>query len=130
MKYGQIFAVGVFALGLAACQSSPEAGDQNPEKGFAGGEIGKDFNFTTTRSVGLEVAPPADFGDASGLAVQVSLPDGKVLYKGGAAPGKTLKLALAVPSKDQKLDIEVKNAAGQTRLTQATIEKGQAKASF
>jgi hypothetical protein len=92
----------ILVAGLAACSKQP------PPRPLGSAPIPSDFTFATTRGVELRIGVAPSLVQESGMAgVEVSRPDGKILFRGPVRADSTTRLKLAVPTKDDELQVKL-----------------------
>lgn len=87
------------------------------------------FTFETTREVVVNVSATEDKLGGTHGALEIALPDGKVLYRGPLAASTPLAVNLAVPTKDADLLLKV-GSSGKWLGGTAAIASGTASFDF
>lgn len=87
------------------------------------------FTFETTREVVVNVSATEEKLGGTHGALEIALPDGKVLYRGPLAAATPLAVNLAVPSKDADLLLKV-GSSGKWLGGTAAIAAGAATFDF
>jgi hypothetical protein len=108
---------------LVACSKTPP-------RPLGDAVIPPGFTFATTRGVELNVAAEEALVSPTGVAaIEVKLPDGKLLFRGPVRSGIPLRIRLAVPTKDDHLRVSFLGGAVQ-RATNIAIANGVAAHTF
>jgi hypothetical protein len=120
-----LFGFGLVALMAAGCQEAEPTG----AKGLRDITIPPGFTFETTREVVVTVSATEEKIGATHGALEIALPDGKVLYRGPLAVAQPLSINLAVPTKDTDLLLKV-GSSGHWLAGTAAIASGAATFDF
>lgn len=116
---------GLIALVAAGCQEAEPTG----AKGLRDIDIPPGFTFETSREVVVTVSATEEKIGGSHGALEIALPDGKVLYRGPLAVAQPLSVNLAVPTKDTDLLLKV-GSSGRWLAGTAAIAGGVANFDF
>jgi hypothetical protein len=112
-------------LGGFSCRSST---DKAPTLGTI--KTPPSFTFATSAPVAVEVAAePGTLGEADAAALDIQLPDGRILYQGPLRVGKQLNLRLSIPTKDKELRFRVRGI-DLDRTSTVAIAAGRASHTF
>lgn len=108
------------------CQDGAPAGNTSSLRDIT---IPAGFTFETTREVVVNISATEEKLGASHGALEIALPDGKVLYRGPLAASTPLAVNLAVPTKDGDLLLKV-GSQGKWLGGTAAIASGTASFDF
>src|SRR5687767_7796915 len=106
----------VLGFALAApigCYDQAQA-PQNPTS-LREVQVPADFTFATSKAVALTVAAEEAAIGAEQGSIEVARTDGKVLYRGPIKAGEPLAVNLAIPSKDERVDITLRANEKETK---------------
>ena len=84
-------------------------------------QVPADFTFATSKPVALTVAAESGAIGGEQGALEVARADGKVLYRGPITAGERLALNLAIPSKDERVEITLRANDKETKASVAVI---------
>ena len=133
-------AAGCLAWGLTGCTvknidpnakgESPNANAESASGPLRGTTIPASFKFATSRGVQLTLSADKSLFNAKGVAaVEVTNRDKALLFQGPIRVGQTVKVQLAVPTKDDSLNVTFRTQ-GVERTSSAAITSNTASHTF
>lgn len=99
----------VLIAGLSACSPGDSPRDE-PPGGLAQVAIPAGFDFATTRSVPIELTSSLN----TSVRLELALPDGTVLHRGGLAQGGVFAKTLMLPTAASELKLVVSDGTTTT----------------
>lgn len=126
-RWGTSAALG-FGLAASACYPRAEL-PQAPAPGLRDVEIPAGFDFAASRAVSLTVRAPAEVTGSQSAALEVTRPDGKILFRGPVHGDRLLSIDVHVPTKDEALTVKLM-ARGRESVASVMIIHDEATASF